>query len=390
VLQSPPESRDVTGNGCEMLGLMAAASVLLGAALVGSMDFSNTDDTVGDEDNTDDTLPEVDIPSDMGSLLDDDTTPAAEDGLLAETFGGDTAEEASDPSATDDDLETMPPESDQPDTGKDNESSDDTGGLGLNLPEQPTVASVTGSDASDVLTANANGGLLDAGDGDDRIIGGDGDDYILGGDGNDSLRGGEGSNVLSGGDGSDILIGVEADHSHAMNVDTFYEAGGSPSADIMDGGDGDDVLRMGMTDVGIGGDGADLFFVQGAAPGTPDADIPEILDFKAGEDALVISYPFTEDEIEASWPDTPEREMEISIESYEDGTGATVFVNGQAVAKVAGGQDMDPSEVRVVGDEIVGADRTDITATDDDSVWWTGADNDQSVVKLRGTGAALG
>lgn len=386
-----------------MLGLMAAASVLLGAALVGSMDFSNTDEV----ENEDDAVPEVDAPSDIGNLLDDEPieNPADPGGLLVEFEEATVNPDGTNANPVEGDGEgTAPPKMEEPDQlpphveGPQSEPGPTGKGIGKglldldlpNFPDIPDVAHVTGSEVSDVLKSNGKGGVVDAGGGNDRIIGGANSDFIIGGEGNDSIRGGEGNNVLAGGAGSDMLIGVEADHNHAMGFDTFYEAGGAASADIMDGGDGDDVLRMGMKDTGIGGDGADMFFVQGAEPGTPDADIPEILDFTQGVDTLVISYPFTEDEIAASWPDVPERETEISIENYKDGTGATVYVNGQAAAKVTGGQDLDARAVQVVGNEIVGADRADINATGEDETWWSGADNDQTISKLRGNGLAMG
>jgi len=53
--------------------------------------------------------------------------------------------------------------------------------------------------------------LLQAGTGDDRILGGDGDDFVQAGDGDDELEGGVGDDSLSGGSGNDELSGGRRD-----------------------------------------------------------------------------------------------------------------------------------------------------------------------------------
>ena len=58
--------------------------------------------------------------------------------------------------------------------------------------------------------------VIDAGAGDDVLLGGAGDDILLGGAGDDFLLGGDGDDVLDGGDGEDFLIGNAGD-------DTFVD-----------------------------------------------------------------------------------------------------------------------------------------------------------------------
>jgi Ca2+-binding RTX toxin-like protein len=58
--------------------------------------------------------------------------------------------------------------------------------------------------------------VIDAGAGDDVLLGGAGDDVLLGSAGDDFLLGGDGDDVLDGGDGEDFLIGNAGD-------DTFVD-----------------------------------------------------------------------------------------------------------------------------------------------------------------------
>jgi uncharacterized protein YkwD len=72
---------------------------------------------------------------------------------------------------------------------------------------------IFGGDGNDLITINGPGKrglptLIDAGAGNDTIMGGAGSDTIMGGAGNDQLWGRGGQNVLDGGPGLDVLDGV--------------------------------------------------------------------------------------------------------------------------------------------------------------------------------------
>jgi Ca2+-binding RTX toxin-like protein len=243
-----------------------------------------------------------------------------------------------------------------------------------------TVREVLGTDGADVLRAGTGDRLI-GGNGSDRLIGGAGSDHLIGGAGDDSLSGAGGGNIVEGGDGSDILIGVEADYDPAMGLHRLLTPAEGPSLDRLDGGDGDDVLRMGHGDVGVGGAGDDLFFVQGDA--VPDnVALPRIEDFDVAHDRLVLAVPFTEAQIIASWPETPIHDAEVTVRNFEDGTGATIFVDGEAVADVVGAQGMDPGTIRLVGSDMVGADMMDLKNMQDDETWWSGLDGDQTARAL--------
>ena len=99
--------------------------------------------------------------------------------------------------------------------------------------------------------------LVDAGDGDDRVvIFGEGDSLVFGGGGNDTLFGGEGRDILSGDDGNDILQGFEGD-------DQLFGGGGNDilrgleGDDELFGGGGDDELDGGEDDDRLVGDDGD-------------------------------------------------------------------------------------------------------------------------------------
>jgi serralysin len=139
-------------------------------------------------------------------------------------------------------------------------SSADNGGPGEPVPLvvtelADTVNGTADGELIDALGGNdrvvGNGGAdtLRGGLGDDSLFGGDGDDQLDGGDGNDSLSGASGNDSLAGGDGIDTLTG-------GLGNDTvFGDAGndrllGNEGSDVLHGGDGNDRVE--------GGAGGDL------------------------------------------------------------------------------------------------------------------------------------
>ena len=77
--------------------------------------------------------------------------------------------------------------------------------------DQLAIATGAGDDVIDAsaLPAVSIGLVVNAGAGDDVLLGAQGDDVLLGGAGDDVLLGGEGDDVLDGGDGDDILLNGE-------------------------------------------------------------------------------------------------------------------------------------------------------------------------------------
>lgn len=93
--------------------------------------------------------------------------------------------------------------------------------------------------------------VIDAGSGNDEVIGGSGDDLIRGGSGRDFVSGGQGHDVILGGSGHDVLFG-DSGRDIIIAGAGFDLAFGGSGQDIMIGGDtihdGDDVALNGIRD----------------------------------------------------------------------------------------------------------------------------------------------
>jgi len=90
--------------------------------------------------------------------------------------------------------------------------------------------------------------IIDAGPGNDSVLGLIGDDTIDGGDGNDTLNGDNGRDTINGGAGDDTISGGN-------------------SLDILNGGDGDDFVRGGKADDTL--DGAASYSTRVSATSAP-------------------------------------------------------------------------------------------------------------------------
>jgi Ca2+-binding RTX toxin-like protein len=146
-----------------------------------------------------------------------------------------------------------------------------------------------GHAGADVLRGGEGRDALDGGEGDDRLDGGDDKDQLLGGTGNDTLAGEAGDDALDGGAGDDVLHGGRGrdrltggsgydrfDFRLGDGVDTIVDAGqsgsgeavrfgeGITSADLRAARQGDDLILQ----VGAGADRLRLsgWFAAGAVP----------------------------------------------------------------------------------------------------------------------------
>lgn len=136
----------------------------------------------------------------------------------------------------------------------------------------------SGTAGADVIADSGTGLFADAdinaGGGNDTVLGGVGDDFVRGQFGDDRLFGGDGADEIEGNAGNDELIG-------GAGRDTLTAGSG---ADTLSGGAGMDVLDGGAGfDVLAGGAGADRFILTDA--GGTDT----ILDFISGEDLLDVT-----------------------------------------------------------------------------------------------------
>ncbi|EHS50042.1 type 1 secretion target domain-containng protein, partial [Rhizobium sp. PDO1-076] len=123
----------------------------------------------------------------------------------------------------------------------------------------------------DVVVGYSDDNNIDGGSGDDAIYGMGGDDFLDGWTGNDFLDGGAGNDTLYGYDGNDVLLGG------AGNDFLSGESGN----DILVGGSGNDDLSGGTgVDYLTGGAGSDTFILS-------DLNAVDVItDFNASEDTI--------------------------------------------------------------------------------------------------------
>jgi Ca2+-binding RTX toxin-like protein len=116
---------------------------------------------------------------------------------------------------------------------------------------------VFGGADNDIVKGNLGNDVLFGGAGDDNVQGGLGNDVIDGGAGDDLLLGGDGDDTVAGGAGDDRIFGAEGDDElrGGSGNDTVE---GSEGNDTLFGGTGDDDLWGGLDDdTVIGGAGND-------------------------------------------------------------------------------------------------------------------------------------
>ncbi|MDT1062796.1 calcium-binding protein [Paracoccus sp. CPCC 101403] len=194
---------------------------------------------------------------------------------------------------------------------------------------------VIGSEGSDWLSGGDGDDLLDGLGGNDDLHGGQGDDTLRGGEGtdwlygdsdygsggNDLLTGGGGADSLAGQGGDDTLDGGAGDDTlFGGDGDDLLEGNDDPARAWLHGGDGQDTLHPMAGDFAEGGAGRDLFLLD-----EPGSGMPEIGDYRAGEDI-----------IELRWHgDAHEPEPLLTLDRDRD--GATVIrLDGEAIGRVLG------------------------------------------------------
>ena len=121
-------------------------------------------------------------------------------------------------------------------------------------------STIKGTSAADGIDAGGGNDKLLGKGGDDVLQGGYGNDMLSGGNGDDILDGGHGEDVLKGGAGNDLLISRADGREGAVTYDPDRDEG-DPLNELTNGKlypnqpvPGDDVL--------IGGKGADIFYFQ--------------------------------------------------------------------------------------------------------------------------------
>jgi len=133
-----------------------------------------------------------------------------------------------------------------------------------------TTLETMARDASENLNELA---FIDAGNGDDIVLGGAGRDVVVGGPGNDRIDGAGGQDALEGGDGSDFVAGGRYN-------DTLF--GGSGHDTLHGGGEGDSLYGDEGDDVLIG----DLYTLSGTNYQEIELSGSDYLDGGSGNDTL--------------------------------------------------------------------------------------------------------
>jgi Ca2+-binding RTX toxin-like protein len=163
-----------------------------------------------------------------------------------------------------------------------------------------------GNDSYDNRTALVT--AVNAGDGDDTLLGGTGYDFFYGGPGKDLLKGGFGNDVLDGGAGKDTVFG-QAGNDELTSTDHLDALWGSSGKDVLTGGatmhgdDGNDVLHPALGGEHWGGTEYDvvdfsawshLVFVSlddnqndGDVSADPDADLPDPMNVHSDIEKIV-------------------------------------------------------------------------------------------------------
>jgi len=121
--------------------------------------------------------------------------------------------------------------------------------FGLSEVDELNIRTSGGNDVINIAAGVTVPTTVDAGDGNDLVVGGGGRSVLMGGAGADIIFGGGGDDVLLGGTGNDLVLGGGGN-------DAIVGGGG---VDIIEGGDGRDLLVGGVgSDALLGGGGDDI------------------------------------------------------------------------------------------------------------------------------------
>ena len=198
--------------------------------------------------------------------------------------------------------------------------------------------SMLGEDGNDQLDAGAGNDTVAAGEDDDAVDGGSGNDMMLGEHGADTISGGDGADRVWGGGGDDVLSGFDTDGAGGAAGGT---AGVTDGTDSLSGGDGDDLLILGKGDLGIGGDGADTFWLDASA--NPDASaITTVQDYDDTTDTIELHYT---PEFDADGVEVPP--VITILRGPSDAYGVITF-NGEPLAHVTGAADLTLAQLVLV------------------------------------------
>ncbi|HXD23102.1 MAG TPA: calcium-binding protein, partial [Gemmatimonadaceae bacterium] len=276
------------------------------------------------------------------------------------------------------------------------------------------IRSLGGSDTINAagLTADSAKLTIDAGVGNDTILGGRGADTLLGGDGNDfidgnqgddtafmgagndTILGGRGADLLLGGDGNDFIDGNQGDDTALMGAgnDTFQWDPGDGS-DVVEGQDGTDTMLFNGSGanerIDLSANGERLRFTRDIANITMDTNDVEIVTFNAlgGADSINLG--------DLTGTDVTRFKVDLggTVGQIGDGQTDTITDNGTQAAdtiqvRTVGGEARVtglPTELRIAGADADGRDSLTIDGRGgDDTINASGFAKDSLHLTLSG------
>lgn len=202
-----------------------------------------------------------------------------------------------------------------------------------------------GAAGTDSLRGEEGEDSLSGGDDADTLFGGDGNDILTGDAGNDVVSGDHGDDLALGGDGADRVFGGGGDDtiSGAGEIGAGGTATAIDGADSLYGGDGDDTLILGRGDLGLGGDGADTFWLD-ASSNADAVAFATVQDYDDATDTIELHYTPVYNASGVEIPPT------ISIlRGPSDAYGVIAF-NGDPIAHVIGAADLTLADLTLVRD----------------------------------------
>lgn len=203
--------------------------------------------------------------------------------------------------------------------------------------------SVDGDAGNDLIYGQAGNDVLSGGAGSDGISGGDGADTLSGDNGNDLLYGDAGDDFVSGGAGADQIYGGSGDDRlSSYGTDNSAEASMTAidGTDELFGGAGNDLLIFGHGDHATGGDGQDSFALD--LRWADGNDLAQINDYLAQTDQIELHYTPHFDVTNTEIP------PEVTTVLSDDTSFTTIYLDGEAVARVLGSRLVDAGEILLV------------------------------------------
>jgi Ca2+-binding RTX toxin-like protein len=244
----------------------------------------------------------------------------------------------------------------------------------------PAEADTVGSDfenvdagkGDDTIVGTSGANVINGDDGNDTITGGDGNDTLNGGNGNDTFLEGSASNggdTITGGAGTDtvnygsrmnavtVTIGTgSADDGEDMEGDdvTVENVVGGAGDDVITGDSGNNVITGGAGADTLKGGGGDDTFVEGDTTGENGADD---IDGEAGFDT--VTYYGRTAGVNVSLNDTADDGDTTGMGEGDNVKGCEKVVGTDSADTITGGATNDYIEGRGGGDTLDGGDGDD-------------------------------